>query len=318
MRRVFQIRCQGGPGRERQIQRSLLPIVGRHPAWSGHRPGVSQLGLLLALLVGCGLIGGFGVWSRWGTAAPLVHQHSPDVAEPLAEENAAQDKQVERKTSQAQQAESNQQDSQDQRASKAKPTKDVSEMTMEELRKYQPKYNRLSQQEAYVIQKKGTERAFVGKYTDTKIEGTYVCRQCNLPLYRSTDKFHSGCGWPSFDDEIEGAVTRVLDADGFRVEILCGNCGGHLGHVFEGERFTEKNTRHCVNSISMKLIRKNQELPEVIKSKETLAREWYEAQQRKEGQQDKENQGDQQGQETARGDNSSAGGAGQSAAGGFK
>lgn len=160
-------------------------------------------------------------------------------------------------------------------------TKDVSEMTEEEVNSYQPKYNKLNTEEKYVIQKKGTERAFTGKYTDSKAEGTYICRQCNQPLYRSNDKFHSHCGWPSFDDEIPGAVTRSVDADGYRIEILCSNCGGHLGHVFEGEQFTVKNTRHCVNSISMKLIHKDKELPEVIKSREMLLREWTESQEKK-------------------------------------
>ncbi len=116
------------------------------------------------------------------------------------------------------------------------------------------KYNKLNDFEQYVILKKGTERPWTGEYVDHKEPGTYHCRQCNAPLYRSDDKFDSHCGWPSFDDEIEGAVTRKLDADGQRTEIICSNCGGHLGHVFVGERFTEENTRHCVSSVSMTFI----------------------------------------------------------------
>lgn len=114
--------------------------------------------------------------------------------------------------------------------------------------------NRLTDIERYVMEQKGTERPFTGEYYDFFEEGTYVCKRCGTALYRSNDKFRSGCGWPSFDDEIKGAVKRLLDADGRRTEIQCAKCGTHLGHVFIGEGFTPKDTRHCVNSVSLKFV----------------------------------------------------------------
>jgi len=109
----------------------------------------------------------------------------------------------------------------------------------------------LTQEERDILIHKGTQKPFVGKYYNFFQKGTYHCKNCDAPLYKGENKFHSTCGWPSFDDEIKGAIKRVKDPDGYRTEILCAKCGAHLGHVFLGEKLTPKNTRHCVNSIAM-------------------------------------------------------------------
>ncbi len=124
--------------------------------------------------------------------------------------------------------------------------------------------NKLTAEEERVIVHKGTERPFSGEYDHFFKDGTYVCRRCNNPLFTAKAKFDSGCGWPSFDENFPNAVKRLPDPDGYRTEIECANCGAHLGHVFLGERLTDKNTRHCVNSLSIRFIAKDKELPPVL------------------------------------------------------
>lgn len=126
------------------------------------------------------------------------------------------------------------------------------------------KYNDLTSEEKRVIESRGTEAPFSGEYDNFYKEGTFICRRCNAPLFSSETKFDAGCGWPSFDGYFPNAVKRLPDPDGQRTEIECANCGGHLGHVFEGEHLTDKNTRHCVNSLSIRFIARGETMPEVI------------------------------------------------------
>lgn len=126
------------------------------------------------------------------------------------------------------------------------------------------KYNELNAEEERVIVRKGTESPFTGEYDNFYVPGTFICRRCNASLFSSKAKFDAGCGWPAFDDNFPGAVKRVPDADGRRVEIVCAHCDGHLGHVFEGEMLIGKNTRHCVNSVSIRFVGEGKELPEVM------------------------------------------------------
>lgn len=124
-------------------------------------------------------------------------------------------------------------------------------------------YNKLTSQEEDIILGKGTETPYSGEYDDFFEDGTFICRRCNAPLFSAQAKFDAGCGWPSFDENYPDAVKRVPDADGERMEIQCANCGAHLGHVFEGEKLTSKDTRHCVNSLSIKFIPGDEKMPQI-------------------------------------------------------
>jgi peptide-methionine (R)-S-oxide reductase len=124
--------------------------------------------------------------------------------------------------------------------------------------------NTLTPEEIRIIMGKGTETPFTGEYDDFYLEGTFICRQCNAPLFSSKAKFDAGCGWPAFDENFPEAVERIPDRDGNRIEIQCANCKGHLGHVFEGEQLTQKNTRHCVNSLSIRFVPQDKPLPSVF------------------------------------------------------
>lgn len=126
--------------------------------------------------------------------------------------------------------------------------------------------NKLTVEEAHIIEHKGTEAPFSGEYDEFYEPGTFICRRCNAPLFSSKAKFDAHCGWPAFDEEFPNSVTWLPDEDGHRTEIQCANCHGHLGHVFEGEKLTEKDTRHCVNSLSIRFIAEGEELPEVLRA----------------------------------------------------
>jgi len=125
-------------------------------------------------------------------------------------------------------------------------------------------YNILNDKEKAILEKKSTEPPFSGEYDDFYKAGTFICRRCNFPLFSSKSKFDAHCGWPAFDSEFPNSLIRKVDSDGERTEILCANCGGHLGHVFVGEFLTKNNTRHCVNSLSIKFIPEGKSLPEVL------------------------------------------------------
>ncbi|MDQ3718447.1 MAG: methionine-R-sulfoxide reductase [Thermoproteota archaeon] len=130
-------------------------------------------------------------------------------------------------------------------------------------------YNELTPEQEKVIVYKATEAPFTGEYDDFSDDGVFICRRCNAPLFSSKSKFDAGCGWPSFDESFPNAIERISDPDGIRTEIQCTNCGGHLGHEFLGEGFTNKNTRHCVNSLSIHFIPKGKEVPKIINERQT-------------------------------------------------
>jgi len=125
-------------------------------------------------------------------------------------------------------------------------------------------YNNLTPEEKNVIEDKGTERPFTGEYDDFYEPGIFICRRCNAPLFSSKTKFDAGCGWPAFDENFPGAVKRIPDSNGSRIEIRCASCDGHLGHVFTGENFTSTNERHCVNSLSIRFIKEGGKMPQVL------------------------------------------------------
>jgi peptide-methionine (R)-S-oxide reductase len=127
-------------------------------------------------------------------------------------------------------------------------------------------YNTLTQDESDIIVSRQTEPPFTGEYDNFYKDGTFICRRCNAPLFSSASKFDAGCGWPAFDQNFPDAVRRITDPDGRRTEIRCANCDGHLGHVFEGEKFTTSNTRHCVNSLSIRFIPQDATMPDIIKA----------------------------------------------------
>ena len=125
-------------------------------------------------------------------------------------------------------------------------------------------YNKLTKEEKQIIENRETEKPFFGEYDDFFMDGTFICRKCNIPLFSSKSKFEANCGWPAFDENYPNSISRILDSDGQRTEITCSNCKAHLGHVFEGEKLTNRNTRYCVNSLSIKFIPLKNKVPAIL------------------------------------------------------